>query len=369
MKSILILANSTVGLYNFRKELINELLKKYKVYISAPMGQKVEELIKIGCIFINTDIDRRGINPIKDLKLLNFYKKIIKEINPYCVLTYTIKPNIYGGMVCKKYKIPYIVNITGLGSSFNVYPLKIIVSYLYKKSLSNVNFVFFQNEYNKNIFINQKIITKNYDVIPGSGVNIDEFEFHEYPSEKDGIIFNFIGRVMKEKGIDEYLYAANEIKQKYPKTIFNIWGSIEPTQNHYKEIIDEYSLKGIVNYKGFVDRSILKESIISSHCTVLPSYSEGLANVLLESASVGRILIASNISGCKETIDDGQNGFIFEVKNKNDLVSKIEKLLNISYEERKKMGKMSRLKIEKSFNRSIVVSKYLEKINLIGDEK
>lgn len=370
MNSILILANNDVGLYNFRRELIEELItKEYKVYISLPYGKKVDDLVNIGCVFIETVIDRRGINPINDLKLIKFYTKIIKQIKPLCVLTYTIKPNIYGGLVCKKLKTPYLSNITGLGSSFNKFLLKKLVIMLYTKSLRKSSYIFFQNKFNLDTFLEYKIINNNYELINGSGINLNDFSFYEYPSENNGIVFNFIGRVMKEKGIEEYLHAAKLIKEKYPNTTFNIWGDVEETQLKYKEMIGHYEKLGYVVYGGFVDRNLLKDIIIKSHCTVLPSYNEGLANVLLESAALGRPLIVTNIPGCMETVENKKNGFIFKVKDENDLVIKIEEFLNLSFKERTQMGNYSRKKMEKDFDRNIIVKKYLDKIESIREGK
>jgi len=313
MKKILILANSDIVVYNFRKELIEELIHQgYEVYISLPYGILVDKLIKLGCKFIETPIDRRGINPLKDLKLVRNYSKIIDEVKPKCVLTYTIKPNIYGGFVCKSKKIPYITTITGLGSTFNHKFLKKFVTTLYKFSLNKSNCVFFQNESNLKIFVENNILKNvKYELVAGSGVNIKDFNFVEYPTESNGIIFNYVGRIMRDKGIEEYLYASKKIREKYNNVIFYIWGYIESTDAKYKEIIESYEKMGYVKYGGYVDSGFLKVHIANSHCTVLPSYNEGLANVLLESASIGRPLIASNIPGCKEVIENSKNGFTF----------------------------------------------------------
>lgn len=359
MKKVLILANNDVGLYNFRKELIERLLnEKNEVYISLPDGKRVEELQKMGCNFIDTFVDRRGLNPIKDLKLLLKYFKILKELKPNVTLTYTIKPNIYGSIACRFKKIPYIVNITGVGTAIESGNLlsKILLK-LYKFALKKAKCIFFQNDANKELFEKKKIIHNNARRIPGSGVNLEKNAYVDYP--KNAVIkFLFVGRVMQTKGINEFLEVAKIIKEKHKDTEFIILGGYD--EEKYKEKVEEYVRKDIVKYEGF--QSDVRKYIIESNCLILPSYFEGMANVLLEAASTGRPIIASNIFGCKEAIDDGKNGYIVEVKSVDSLAEKIEKFLNLSYEEQREMGLKGRKKMEKEFDRAIVIASYMEEI-------
>ncbi|MGG3940330.1 glycosyltransferase family 4 protein [Peribacillus psychrosaccharolyticus] len=365
-KKVLLLGNHGFVIYNFRKELIQELLQKgYEVYISLPKDDdKVKNMINWGCKFIETNIDRRGTNPITDLKLIVHYLRILKKVQPDVVLTYTIKPNLYGGLACRILDIPIINNITGLGSGFNGNSLlKKFLSSLYKVSLKKSHCVFFQNTTDMNILIENNTIKGNYKLIPGSGVNLNEFIFKRFPTELDPI-FLFIGRIMKDKGIDEYLDAAKEIKSKYPNVKFNIIGFVEKTQSHYQEKIDDYQKQGFVNFLGY--QSDVKPFIEESHCLIQASHGgEGLSNVLLEAGATGRVLIASNIPGCRETINIGENGYIFEPRNSRNLVDKIKTFIELPYETKVKLGQNSRKKIEKEFDRNIVVNEYLKIINNI----
>ena len=355
---ILILINNDLGLYNLRKELIEKLIEEnFEVYISLPNGPKIENLKKLGCKYIETNIDRRGMNPINDLKLISKYRQIIKAINPDVVLTYTIKPNIYGGIICGLRNVPYIVNITGLGSSIEKknFLSKMIIE-IYKVALKKAKCVFCQNrEIYK--FLKDKNFNKNLRVIPGSGVNTEFFNVREYP-RSNMQTFLFSGRIMKEKGMEEYFAAAKAIKKKYNNVSFKILGFFE---EDYKEKISNLQDEGIVEYCGeTLDvRSVLE----SVNCVVLPSYHEGTSNVLLESASMGRPIIASDIPGCKEVINNEESGYVFEVKNTEQLIEKIEKFLDLSYEQKKRMGLNGREKIEKEFDRKIIVNEYLEEIN------
>ncbi|PEQ08732.1 glycosyltransferase family 4 protein [Bacillus toyonensis] len=359
MKKVLILANNDVGLYKFRKELIQELVKKYKVYISLPDGEFIHQLKELGCEFINTPISRRGTNLITDLKLFINYRKIIKEVKPDVVLTYTIKPNVYGGLACRVSGIPYIVNITGLGTAVEKEGLlQKITLFLYKLALKDVKCIFFQNKENKDFFHEKKITNGRGRLIPGSGVNLNYYPFLEYPSNTV-VNFLFIARVMKEKGIDQYLDAAKYIKEKYPNTAFHILGFCEDA---YEKKLRDMQDSGIIQYHGM--QSDIREFHKISHCTIHPTYyPEGMSNVLLESAACGRPVITTNRSGCKEVVDDGLNGYIVEQQNSQDLINKIESFLKLSYESKKKMGFIGRKKVEEEFNRDIVVNAYMEELN------
>jgi len=359
MKRILILANNDVGLYKFRKELIQELVKKHKVYISLPYGDFVPNLKDMGCEFIDTPISRRGTNPIEDLKLLRNYKNILKDVKPDVVLTYTIKPNIYGGLACRTSGVPYIANITGLGSAVeNGGLLQKITLSLYKVALKKAQCVFFQNKDNKE-FLNKKITISNSRLIPGSGVNLKDYALLDYPTD-EVVNFLFIARIMKEKGIDQYLEAAEYIKQKHPKTTFHVLGFCEQAyENKLKDMED----KGFIEYHGM--QSDVSEFHKISHCTIHPTYyPEGMSNVLLESAACGRPVITTNRSGCREIVDDEINGYIVEQQNSQDLIRKIEQFLNTDYESKKKMGLKGRIKMEEEFDRQIIINAYLREIDI-----
>lgn len=357
---ILILANNDLGLYNFRKELIEKLLDlDNEVYISLPNGKRIEDLKNLGCKYIETPIDRRGTSILKDIKLMINYKKIIKDLKPNIVLTYTIKPNIYGGIIARFTKTRYIANITGLGTALeNKGLLQKITIILYKIALKRVDCCFVQNEENlqfmkKNIEYNLK-----YRLIPGSGVNLEKFQELEYPKENDKMIFLFISRIMKEKGIEQYIDVAKYITKKYNNTEFHVLGFCE---QQYEEKLKELEQQDIIKYHGRQDNII--SYLSKSCCTIHPSYyPEGMSNVLLETCSSGRPVITTNRSGCKEIVDNDKTGYIVEQKNSEELIKSVEKFINLPYEEKKKMGKNARIKMKKEFDRNIVVDAYIDEI-------
>lgn len=361
MRKILILANNDIGLYKFRKELIEELLKDSEVFISLPNGEFVKELVNMGCEFIDTRIDRRGVNPIVDLKLILTYNKIIKRLKPDLVITYTIKPNIYGGLISRIRKSNYATNITGLGTSFQREGLlkKFIIS-MYKISLKESKIVFFENEENQNTFIDNRIIAKAKTCkLNGAGVNLNEYSYMPYPDNNEPIRFLFVGRIMKEKGIEEFLEVAKEIKSENKNIFFDIVG---PKEDEYIEILTELQDKGIINYYGY--QKDIRPFVIKAHCFVLPSYHEGMANTLLECGAMGRPLITSDIPGCREAVVEGKTGYLTKIQDKSDLYKNINKFLNLSYNDRAEMGKMSRIHIEKFFSKFDIVHQTVKKLEL-----
>ena len=360
MKKILILTNSDIGLHNFRKEILKGLIdENYEVHISLPNGPHIKKLIEIGNIFHETPVDRRGINPIVDLRLIISYFKLIISIKPDLILTYTIKPNLYGGLVSRVLNKNYITNITGIGTVFQKENfLKRLIVILYRFSLKNAETLFFQNSENLSVFENNNIKGKTTTLIPGSGVNLLDFPYVPLKNNEK-IIFLFVGRVMEEKGINEFLYVAKEMQNK--KFEFQVVGEIE--EPNLKKIIYQYNSESIIKYHGF--QKNVKKYIENCDCVINPSYHEGMSNVLLEAGALGRPLIASNISGCKEVIDDSINGYLFDVKDEGSLLSSVKKFTKLTIDEKIKMSKASRVKIESEFNRNNIIELYIDFANNI----
>lgn len=359
---VLILANNDVGLYKFRREVIERLVEEHQVFVSLPDGKFVKDIIALGCEFIPCNLlDRHGVNPTQELRLLFHYKKIIKLYKPDIVFTYTIKPNVYGGMICARYRIPYVVNVTGLGTAVeNKGPLQKIMISLYKTGIRKAQKVFFQNAENRDFMLNRHMVAGPYEMLPGSGVNLSQYHILPYP-EGETVDFVFIARVMKEKGIDQYLEAAKVIKSKYPYTRFHVCGECE---ENYGGILKNLQDEGTIVYHGLVKDMVKLHERMS--CTIHPSYyPEGLSNVLLESCACGRPIITTNRAGCRELIDDGVNGYICKQRDSLDLIEKIERFLLLSRDERIQMGIAGRKKVEQDFDRNIVIDKYIKEIDFL----
>lgn len=359
-KKILLLANHGTYVYTLRKEIIEALIENdFEVYLSFPRDENVTFFEEMGCIFVDVNYDRHGKNILQEISLIRKYYKLIKNIQPNVVLTYTIKPNLYGGMISSIFKIPFIVNITGLGTAVekNSIIQKILLN-LYRKIFKNAQTVFMQNKENQLFFTKHNIAVNKQKLIPGSGVNLKLFKPLPYPTSNK-IIFIYIARIMKEKGIDQFLDAAIFIKAKNPNTEFHILGFCE---EDYEKKMNELQDKGIIIYHGL--QKDVKPFIEKSHCTILPTfYPEGMSNVLLENAASARPIITTNRPGCREIVDDCINGYIINQKDSDDLIEKIELFLNLSNYQRQIMGIKGREKVEKEFDRQIVVDAYLSQIN------
>lgn len=364
MKRVLLIGNHEIVIYNFRLELIAALLNENdEVFIMLPKGEKVSLLEKMGCHFIEAPLDRHGVNPFSDLALFIRYYRSISLIKPDMIFTYTIKPNIYGGMAGRILKIPYITNITGLGSAVeNKGILQYITVSLYRLALKRAHKVYFQNKENMAFFRKYKIALTKGELLPGSGVNLEKFKPLPYPSE-ESLHFIFIARVMKEKGIEEYLKTAKYIKRKYPNTNFHIFGFCE---ERYEPILDQYEREKIITYHGMVDN--IQEYISMSHCTIHPSYyPEGMSNVCLESAASARPVITTTRSGCRETVKDAVTGYLVEPQNTETLIDAVERFIGLTHAEKKKMGLEARKYMEDKFDRNIVVDKYLKELHSGGE--
>ncbi|WP_066055689.1 glycosyltransferase family 4 protein [Robertmurraya korlensis] len=362
-KKILILSNHFITLFNFRKELITKLVEEgHEVFISMPKDDN-DFFRDLGCKIIETPVDRRGINPVSDLKLILRYIKIMLSVKPDIIFSYTIKPNIYGCIASKLTKNKQISNITGTGATFlNDTVINEIAKLLYKISIKRSYKVFFQNRGDRDFFIENGMVENNYSLLPGSGVNLNHYAYSELPTQQN-ISFIFIGRIMKIKGIQEYLDTARVVKERYPNTTFYIAGFIE--EDIYKDIINEFHSRGIVNYLGFQNN--IKSFIEMCHCTILPSHGgEGVPNVLLESAAMGRICIASNISGSRDVVNHEINGYLFEPKDNNDLTNQVIKFLELDNKYRIQMGLAGRKKVENEFDRKVVINNYLNELENLG---
>lgn len=360
--TILIVGTDMMALYNHRLELIKRLIKEgFKVVVAAPRGGEEKKLVAEGVRFIDTHLDTRGKNILNDLKLLHNLIKVIRKVKPNVVLTFYTKTNIYGGIASRLTRTPYIENITGLGSAMmNGGIMHHVMKFLYKIAIANASNVFFQNKHNVQFFKDANMPVKRMRLLPGSGVSLTRFIPLEYPV--DGHMeFCYISRILEEKGFREYIEAAEIIKKKYPEAVFHIVG---PSSPEFLPYIKKAESKGIVIYHG--KKFDVVPFIKRSHCSIFPSYyAEGMANVILESAASARPVVTTSLPGCGEGIDDGVSGYLVREKDSHDLAEKIEQFIKLPYEEKRNMGENGRMKMEKEFDREIVVNAYIEEIKRI----
>lgn len=357
---ILILTNNDGGLYSFRKELLEAFVKEHEVFFCVPQGEFVGKIINIGCEFIPCEgLERRSTNPVKDLWLMRFYQSVLERLKPDVVLTYTIKPNVYGGIACRKKGIPYIANVTGLGTSIeNGGMLFKIATTLYKIGLRNARCVFFQNEANRSFFVNNRFVKGKTRLLPGSGVNLKTYQFTPYPSDQNSVHFLFVGRIMKNKGIEEFLSAITSLHLENKKVTADVVGGCE---ENYLDALYKAEQAGAIRYHG--SQPNVSFFYKNCHCVVLPSYHEGTSNVLLEASATGRPVIATRVPGCQETFDEGVTGLGCEVKNTDSLLAAMRHFAAIPQQQKIAMGRAAREKMKKEYDRSIVIKAYKEEIN------
>ncbi len=358
MKKILVLSNGSGGLFGFRRELMEELCAKYEVIALAKPTGNVDALEKMGCRLIPVNMEYHGTNPIKELKLVSYYKKKLRELQPDVVLTYTIKPNIYGGIACGSLGIPYFANVTGLGTALEGGgALRHITVPLYRRGLKKAQKVFFQNQSNLDFMLSRKIVSGPYELLPGSGVNLDRNCLEPYPEWKEGdpLILTVIGRMIPDKGIREILTAARRLSGENIR--IRLIGTCEgPVLEEIKALEPE----GVVSYLGYKEdpRPWYKHT----HAVLHASYHEGMSNVLLEAAACGRPVLATNVPGCRETYVDGISGLGFPPKDADALYKTILKFRDLPWKEKRQMGLMGRKHVEEHFDRNIIVNTYLREI-------
>lgn len=380
MKKFLIIGGECISLMRFRGELLKSIKKnKYEVYASAGGNcDQVKNWFKDeGINFIPLQLNRTGINPIYDLNYIFQLVHMIRKINPDIILAYTVKPVVYGLIASKICKVKYCYAlITGLGYAFipsislKKRVIKIIIILLYKFSLLKAKTIFFQNKDDLKLFKEKKIISnsKHAIVINGSGVNLDHYKFKPFPANTKKINFLLIARLLKDKGIYEYVEAAKIIKKSYPyrEVRFSLLGSLDtnPSAITYDEI-KAWTNKGLIHFIGETDD--VRPFIEQCSVYVLPSYREGMPRSVLEAMSIGRPIITTNVPGCKETVIPGKNGYLVEMKSSDELALAMSKFIN-NDKQLQKMGLYSRKLVAERFNVYNVNDIILKEIGIIPKE-
>ena len=350
MSKIVVITNHSYMLYRFRRELIATLAREHEVVLVMPFVGHEEDFQALGYRCINTPVDRRGINPVKDLALMKRYHALLQEEKPELVITYSIKPNIYGGLAAAKLGISFCANVQGLGTAFQKPGLAQFVTMLYKLAFRKVETVFFENEANAAQFRDRKIIpASKQKVLPGAGISLTDYPCRDYP-DNQRVRFLYLGRIMREKGMDELFYAVRKLRNEYDFTL-DLVGFFE---DEYKEQVEELERLGIAKFHGFQQEP--RPYYEQADCVVLPSYHEGMSNVLLEAAAMGRPLITSDIPGCREAVEAGVTGLLCQVRSGESLYDAMKRFLEMSRADRTQMGRLGRARMEAMFEKQKVVA-------------
>lgn len=366
MKSVVVTSNTSWYLYNFRKNTILALLDEgYRVLAIAPQDNYSKKLQELGAEYHHIEIDQGGTNPVKDIFTFFSFVKIYREIRPSAVLNFTPKNNIYSTLAAKLFGSKSINNIAGLGMVFIDENLTAkLARFLYKISQPKAHTIFFQNEDDRALFAKHNLAPLEItDRVPGSGADLSRFSVS--PSYDDGVVrFLLIARMLYDKGIGHYVEAARDLKAKYGDAVeFRLLGFLDVNNPSAvsKQDMQSWVDEGIVNYLGTSD-SVEKE-IAQVDCMVLPSfYREGVPKSLLEACAMGKPIVTTDNVGCRETVDDGINGYLCEPRSTSSLIEKLELMVTQSHEQRLQMGLESRTKVENEFDEKIVINKYLEAV-------
>ncbi len=364
---ILIAINQARVLYDFKRELVEALYERGdELFFSFEEDFRTSAFADKGTI-VPTPIEPRGLNPLKDAKLCRFYRKLLKKLRPDLVLTFTVKPNAYCGRACRATRTPYVATISGLGTAFYGATWKRrVATLLYRGGLKGAARVFAQNDAIARRLTDERMARAEQIVATrGSGVNLERFDYVDYPSDDSGTRLLFIGRLMRDKGVVELIECARRIRKTRPDVVFQMVGATERGCDvHY--LTFNAANVGVVEYLGYQED--VREALAAAHAVVLPSYHEGLSNALLEGAATGRPILASKIPGCRETFDEGESGFGFEPRDVDSLVAAVERFLATPFERRREMGRLGREKIEREFSRAEVVAQYLREIDAVAAE-
>ncbi|WP_026180588.1 glycosyltransferase family 4 protein [Henriciella marina] len=362
---VLVTANTAWNIWNFRKPIVSSLLDEgHSVTVFAPPDSSVANLESLGCAYLPLEMDAKGLSPIDGLKLTNRFKQTFRETQPDIALSYTIKNNLFGAIGARAENIPFIPNVTGLGTAFlSGRMLERVAKFLYRHAFAALPVVFFQNEDDRTLFLQQDMVSpQQARLLPGSGIDLDHFPETALPSTTDAPIFLMIARLLRDKGVIEFVEGARIVKKDYPKSRFQLLGAIGSENRTAIDatMVEEWVAEGVVEYLGTTDD--VRPVITAASCVVLPSYREGAPRTLIESAAMARPVITTDVPGCRAIVDDGISGLLCEVRNSKSLASAVKAFLKLSAEAQKEMGRAGRKKMMNEFDQEIVVQAYRDAI-------
>ena len=362
---ILMTANVAWNIWNFRKPIVHELLDRgHRVTVLAPPDETVADLEDLGCRFRPLEMNAKGLSPFEGFKLVGHFKRVFREEVPDVVLSYTIKNNLFGAMAAKAVGIPFLPNVTGLGTAFlSGGTLEKLAKLLYRNAFRQLPVVFFQNEDDRDLFVSSGMASRDQaKLLPGSGIDLDHFHAADYPHANIPTVFLMIARLLRDKGVYEFVDAARQVKRHRPEVRFQLLGATgsENRTAIGTGIVQAWVDAGIVEYLGTAPD--VRPAISAGSCVVLPSYREGAPRTLIEAAAMARPLIATDVPGCRAVVDRDVTGYICRAQDASSLADAITRFLDLPYEKQAEMGRAGRAKMEREYDQKIVVGAYLEAI-------
>jgi glycosyltransferase involved in cell wall biosynthesis len=356
---VLVVANSLWSIAHFRRALISALQEAgYAVKALAPRAEPMHE---IPCPLVEVRVRRKGVAPLSDLVFFLQLHQHLRRLRPFAVLTFSAKPNIYGVLAARSLGIRSICNISGLGSGFIAGgALALVLRVLYRLACRNADSVFFQNEDDRALFERLRLVGSARAVaVPGSGIDLKEFQLR--PAKRGGaFVFLFVGRLLRDKGVIEFADAARLILEKHRGLVeFHVLGGLDPENPSAvsRSRLNSWVASGTIRYLGW--QSNIQPAVEGADCVVLPSYREGTPRALLEASAMGRPVIATDVPGCRQVVDDGQTGLLCRPRDSTDLAAKMERMISLSAKDRATMGLAGRAKIEREFDQRLVIHEYL----------
>jgi len=361
---VLMTVNAAWNIWNFRKPIVQALLDGgHKVTILAPPDDFVDRLKQLGCAFIQLDMNAKGLNPLDEWRLLRRFKQIFSEQEPDIVLSYTIKNNTFGALAAKSLGIPFVPNVSGLGTGFlSGGALQFVVEQLYRRAYRGLPIVFFQNEDDRDLFTSRRLVSADQArLLPGSGIDLEHYQATDL-SQSAAPIFLLIARLLRDKGVLEFVEAAQEIKAARPEVRFQLLGAAGSANRTAipADTVEGWVKEGVVEYLGTT--SDVRPNIAASTCVVLPSYREGAPRTLIEAAAMARPLIATDVPGCRAVVDHDATGFLCTVRDADSLAAAMRRFLDLSPDQQRDMGRAGRAKMECEYDQKLVVLAYAHAI-------
>jgi glycosyltransferase involved in cell wall biosynthesis len=349
------------SLYHFRLAAVKRVQELgHTVKVVLPEDGYIEKIKDAGIeVILIKEMQPSGTNPIQDYKLYKEYLRLYSQIKPALIFEYTIKPHIYGTLAAKKLNIPCIAIVSGLGYTFTHKGIvSILARQFYRFALRKTAQVWFSNNEDKLLFEKEGFVnTGNSVLLNGEGIDTNYYEYTPIDYSKRSFIL--IGRLLFDKGVKIYYEAAAKLKSKYPDVSFKILGFTDDDDSRSvsKKQLNEWVESGAIEYLGSTTN--IKPFVRDSSCVVLPSfYKEGMSTALMEAASMGRPLIATDIAGCRELINDGETGYLCKVKDVDGLTSKMETIITMDNAKLQQMGIKSRDKMINEFSIKYILPKY-----------
>ena len=359
MARVLIFANDNSTIYNFRRELLRRLVgEDFEVTVALPAHERNEAFRQMGCEVVELPLSRFGMNPVAELFTWLSFVRIIRTVAPDVVLAFTMKPNIYGGIAAQVCRVPYITAVTGLGAVFQTPSVVLrLTTLLLRLALRKASVVFSENSENLARLEQLGVVRGNGEVVSGAGVNLDLHRLEPYAEDIGRVRFITVSRIRSDKGYDELFAAIRLVCAARDDVEFHVVGWYE--DDSYRDTVANMQSHFPVVVHGEVSQAQLHELLAESHALIHPSHHEGMANVILEASATGVPPLASDIAGCRESIEDGITGLLFRVKDEHALAAVIDRFMALSWQEHRLMGLAARKKMEAEFDREHVVDRYV----------